>query len=520
MAAPLVYLLYQGLSVAPGVWERLWRLRLPGLLLSTLALAGTVSLGALSLGLLLAWLMERTDLPGRKLLKPLLLSPLVIPCYLVAIGYAAFFGVGGLLEKALRAIFNNWQPFIPDLYGFGGAALVLTLATYPYVYVLARAALGRLDPTLEEAARCLGVGRWRIFWRVTLPLLSPALSAGGLLCALYALSDFGVVTTLRYPTFVAAIYQQLTGRYDQASAAALSTALIALTLLLLWAQGLVWGRRRYTPEKLSGRPRPPVRLGLWRWPALAMVFLILGGGLLLPLSVLGYWLVEGWLFNFNIVAGPTAPIWGTGAAALVRYTLHSFTASAVAATLAVLLALPLAYWTVRHRDLAGQGLAWAAQAGQALPGVLIALALAFILYRFVPALYFTAAAVVLAYLVRFFPQALQAIRAGLAQVPARLEEGARLLGYRPVRAFCKVTLPLLWPTLGAGWTLVFLNALRELPATLLLRPAGFDTLPVRVWIAAGEGFYAQAAPAALLLIGLSLPLLFLLQREAGGTIYE
>jgi len=507
MAAPLVYLLYQGLNVDGGLWVRLWRTHLPQLLFNTLALASTVTAGALMLGLLLAWLVERTDLPGRGLLKPLLIAPLVMPCYLVAICYAAFFGKTGLLEK----FFSNLGVVldVPNLYGFGGAALVLVLATYPYVYVIVRAALERLDPALEEAARVSGAGRLKTFRRLTLPLLLPALSAGAALAALYALSDFGVVSTMRFQTFITAIYLQMTGRYELGGAAALSTVLIALTLLVLWGQGLWLGRRHYTSEKSSGRSFTLVRLGAFKWPALLLVLIVLGAGLLLPLGVLAYWLFEGLRAPFN----PTASIWGTSKAALARYALNSFTFSAAAATLAIGLSLPLTYLTVRYK--VGQGLAWLAQAGVALPGVLVALGLAFFLRRSLPVLYFSAGAVVLAYVIRFFPQALQSLQAGLQQIPIRLEESARLLGHSPFFAFWRVTRPLLHPALLAGWTLVFLNALRELPATLLLRPAGFDTLPVRVWIASSEGFYAQAAPAALLLVGLSLPLFFLLSQ--GGT---
>ena len=504
MAAPLAYLLYQGLSVEPELWLRLWRTRLPQLLLNTFALTATVTMGALALGLLLAWLVERTDLPGRRLLKPLLIAPLILPCYLVAIVYAAFFGKAGLLEKFFLSL--GLRADVPNLYGFGGAALVLILATYPYVYTIVGAALKRLDPALEEAARVSGAGRLKTFWRVTLPLLFPALSAGGALAALYVLSDFGVVSTMRYQTFITAVYVQMTGRYELGAAAALSVVLIAFTVFVLWTQGFLLSQRRYAPEKPLGRTFAPAQLGLFKCP----VLMVLGAGLLLPLGVLVYWLFEGLPALFN---HKTAAIWGTSGAALARYALNSFTASAAAATLAIGLGLPLAYLTVRYRS--GQGLGWLAQAGVALPGVLVALGLAFVLQRFVPVLYFSAGAVVLAYVVRFFPQAVQSLQAGLQQIPIRLEESARLLGNSPLFVFWRVTRPLLTPALLAGWTLVFLNALRELPATLLLRPAGFDTLPVRVWIASSEGFYAQAAPAALLLVGLSVPLLFLL--SPGGT---
>jgi iron(III) transport system permease protein len=243
--------------------------------------------------------------------------------------------------------------------------------------------------------------------------------------------------------------------------------------------------------------------GWSRAAALGFVGLVLVLGLLLPAGVSLYWLIEGWLHPT-----PSAVLWGTSITDLMRYAGNSLVSAGAAATLALGLAWPIAYSAVRCDH---QGIAKIAQAGQALPGVLIALAVAFALHRFVPALYFTVWALILAYVIRFFSHALQAAESGLSKVPVRLEEAARSLGHRTISIWRRVTLPLIAPSLAAGWTLVFLNALRELPATLLLRPPGFDTLPVRLWIAAGEGFYAQAAAPALMLIVLSLPMLFLLR---------
>ncbi len=501
IALPLGVTFWYGVSAGPALWATLWHVRLLPLLGNTLALAGAVTAGSLLLGVLLAWLVERTDLPGRKIFGPLLTATLVIPCYLIAIWHVSFWGPGGLLARGLEAIFSA-SVSVPSIYGFLGVWLILVMATYPYVYTLARAALRSLDPQLEEAARSLGARRLTIFTRVTLPLLAPALAAGGLLAAVYVLSDYGVVAALRYETFTTAIYKQLTGRYDQAPAAALSTVLIALTVLLLVVQQRLWGRGRHY-YKASQKALPLVRLGPWKWIALGSVGLVLLLGLLLPVGVSLYWLLEG-----LVRSNPSAVLWGASFPDLLRYAWHSLVSAGGAASLGLLLAWPLAYRAVRYGQ---RGLTRLAQAGQALPGVLIALALAFLLHRFVPSLYFTVWALIGAYIVRFFSHALQATEAGLARVPVRLEEAARSLGHPTLSVWRRVTLPLVAPSLAAGWTLIFLNALRELPATLLLRPPGFDTLPVRLWIAAGEGFYAQAAGPALLLIVLSLPMLYLLR---------
>lgn len=502
MALPLLVTLWRGLSAEFSLWATLWQARVLPLLGNSLALAGAVTLGSLVLGVLLAWLIERTDLPGRKIFGPLLVATLVIPCYLIAIWHVSFWGSGGLLERAIAALLGT-SIRVPTIYGFVGAWLILVIATYPYVYTLARAALRSLDPQLEEAARSLGAHKLKIFFKVTLPLLAPALAAGGLLTAVYVLSDYGVVATLRYETFTTAIYKQLAGRYDQAPAAMLSTVLIALTVILLLIQQRLWGRGRHY-YKASQRALPLVRLSVWgRGAAMGLVGLVLFLGLILPSGVSLYWWLEG-IARPN----PAAALWGSSLADLLRYAGNSLFSAATAATLALVLAWPIAYRAVRYEQ---HGLTRLAQAGQALPGVLIALALALLLHRFVPSLYFTVWALIFAYMIRFFSHALQAVESGLARVPVRLEEAARSLGRSTVSTWQRVTFPLVAPSVAAGWTLVFLNALRELPATLLLRPPGFDTLPVRLWIAAGEGFYAQAAAPALVLIILSLPMLYLLR---------
>ncbi|MCS7274221.1 MAG: iron ABC transporter permease [Candidatus Bipolaricaulota bacterium] len=502
IALPLLLTLWRGITAEFSLWATLWQVRLLPLLGNSLALAGAVTLGSLVLGVLLAWLIERTDLPGRRIFGPLLVATLVIPCYLIAIWHISFWGPRGLLERSLETLLGA-SVSVPTIYGFLGAWLILMIATYPYVYTLARAALRSLDPQMEEAARSLGARKLKIFFKVTLPLLAPALAAGGLLSAVYVLADYGVVAALRYETFTVAIYKQLAGRYDQAPAAVLSTVLIALTVVLLVLQQRLWGRGRHY-YRASQKPLPVVRLSFWsRWAALGLVGLVLFLGLILPVGVSLYWWLEG-----MVRPNPTAVLWGTSLGDLWRYAGNSLFSAATAATLALVLAWPIAYRAVRYDQ---HSLTRLAQAGQALPGVLIALALALVLHRFVPSLYFTVWALIFAYVIRFFSHALQATEAGLARVPVRLEEAARSLGHSTVGVWRRVTLPLVAPSLGAGWTLIFLNALRELPATLLLRPPGFDTLPVRLWIAAGEGFYAQAAAPALLLILLSLPMLFLLR---------
>lgn len=381
---------------------------------------------------------------------------------------------------------------------------MLTIGAYPYVYTIVRSSIRRLDPTLFEAACCLGVGRWQRFWRVGIPILAPALTAGGSLAMLYALSDFGVVRMLRYQTFVNAIYEQISGRFDYSTASALSLVLIALTFCVLFLQEHFGSRRRY----YTGSPReghwPVVCLGVWRWPAACCAWVVVAVGWLIPTGILIYWFIQ------SLRPQGYAEVWQSSAADVLWSTWHSFYVSAGASTLAVALAVPLAYWVVRRPHSLGRITAWLAQTGVALPGVLIALGISLVCLATMPRWNYSVLAMIAAYLIHFFAQTFQSVRSGFTQVPASLEESARILGCPAVHVFFTVTRPLLQSSLWTGWILMFLSCIRELPASLLLRPAGFDTLTVKVWIAASEGFYAQAAGPALMLVVLSLPLIFLI----------
>jgi iron(III) transport system permease protein len=513
MTVPLIYVLYRGLSADPEIWQRLWETRLPELFTNTIKLVVAVSAGAAVTGVALAWLVVRTDLPGRSLFSWLAAMPLAVPPYVGALAYIALLGPGGYVEDWLSAItgVDGRDLPMPEFFGLGGAAFVLVIFTYPYVFLLAGAALRTSDRSLEVAAAAAGHGTLSTLRRVVLPLLTPAVGAGVLLVALYTLADFGEVSLMRYQTFTYAIYQQFTARFDRSAAAMLSSVLVVLTILLLWAQALSQSRRRYHQAGSSKPPRV-VHLGRWRYPALAFVLLVMSLALFIPIGLLVYWTIDG-LNDSSTVS----QVWSYSDDSIYSYAWHSLWTSALAATIAVLAALPLALLATRFDSPASRWLSRFAQAGYALPGIVVALSVIFLLNRYFDALYGSTLVVVIAYVLLFYTQAHQAVMASLAQVPPAIEEAARSLGRRPERAFAEATLPLIVPGLVAGWALVFLTSLKELPATLLLRPAGFDTLPVRIWINSSEGVVALAAPLALVLIACaSLPLYLLLRRSELG----
>jgi iron(III) transport system permease protein len=386
---------------------------------------------------------------------------------------------------------------VPEIYGLPGAVLALTLSTYPYVYLLAAAALRELDPALEEAARALGRSRPAAFARVVLPALRPSIAAGSLLVALYVLADFGAVSLMQYPALTRAVYLQYQGLFDREPAAILALVLVALSALVLVLESRVRRRARYhRASPGASRRAAPVRLGRWRWPATAFCALVVSLFLVLPLGVLVYWVQQAAPLDRAIVVP-----W--------REAGHSLAASALAAGVAIAAVLPVAVLATRHPARWTRLLERACFTANALPGIVIALAIVFFASRY-GWLYQTLALLVYAYVVRFLPQALAAVSAALRTLDPRLEEASRSLGRGQAWTTLLVTVPLVRSGLLAGAALVFLNAMKELPATLLLRPIGFDTLATEIWTATSAAAYSEAAPAALLLVLVSAPFVFVL----------
>lgn len=469
------------------------------LTLRTLALVAGVLMVTVPLATLLAWLVTRTDLPARRFWATTAALPLVFPSYVAALTFVAAYGPRGFVQRALAPLGVERLPEIA--YGFSGAMVVLALYTYPYIYLLVAAALRSLDGAIEEASRSLGVGRWRTFFRAVLPQLLPALTGGSLLVVLYTLSDFGAVSIVRYNTFTLAIYNAYRALFDRTIAASLATVLVALTAAFI-ALEMWWSRRLRPSRRDGGRPAKMVPLGRWRIPALVGVALLSLVNLWVPAGVLLFWAIRALLVGNPLgEAGWTA--------------INSFGVALPTAVLAVALSLPIAVWAVRIGGVRARIIQALSYAGYALPGLVVGLALVFFALRVVPALYQTVWILICAYLVRFLPEAISASRASLATLAPTFEEAAKALGGRPWRVFRTVTLPLIRPGLLAGGGLVFLTTMKELPATLILRPTGFETLATVIWRSASEGIYSQAALPALGLLLMTFPAVYLLIIKPG-----
>ncbi len=499
MVLPLVYLVERALDGGGEVVDLLFRTRTAEILFRSAALVVVVTVASALIAVPLAWLTVRTDLPLRRFWSVVTVLPLVIPSYVGAFLVVVALGPRGMLQDFLEPL---GVERLPDISGLFGAALTITLLSFPYTLLSVRAGLWGQDPALDEMARSLGHGQWRTLWRVTLPQLRPSIAAGSLLVALYTLSDFGAVSLLRYETFTWAIYLQYETAFNRALAAALSLVMIAAALSLVVFEAQARGRSRYYRAATgAARPAPPVELGRWRWPAFSFAAVVTAISLAAPLSLLAYWAVRG------IAAGePVRLLWGNA--------LNSVYASGLAALVAVAAAVPVVVFTVRFPGRLSWLVERLSYTGFALPGIAVALALIFFGARFATPLYQTLALLVFAYVVLFFPQAMGAVRARYLQISPALADAALSLGYGPTRTLLHVTLPLLVPGMLAGGALVFLTAMKELPATLLLSPIGFGTLATSIWAAAEEAFFAQAAVPALLLVAVSaVPTAFLILRE-------
>lgn len=477
---PLAYLIVRTAEACwPAIVDILWRERTLTLVVRSLGLAAAVTGASAVVGVGLAWLVTRTDLPGRRAWAVAAALPLAMPSFVAA--YA-------------------WVSVAPGIAGFWGTFLVLTACTYPYVYLPVVAALRRADPALEEVSRSLGRNAWQTWLTVTTRQVRPATAAGALLVALYALSDFGTPSLMRYDVFTRVIHTSYRASFDRTPAAVLSLVLVAITVAITVAEARTRGRAEQSRVGSgSARRARPVLLGRTGTPlALLATSGVAAVSLAFPVAVLGYWVARGQ--SAGVDWGRLVPAAGA--------TLWVALLGAVAATA---LAIPVGVLAARYRGRT-RWIEHATWAGHALPGIVVALALVFLGIRFAQPIYQRTPLLVLAYTVLFLPIAVASVRAAVAQSPPALAEVARSLGRRPPEVLRDVTLPLAAPGVAAGFALVMLTAMKELPATLLLRPTGMDTLATRLWTETGVGAYAAAAPYAVALVVLAAVPTFLLSQ--------
>lgn len=490
-AAPLVYLVWRNLDDGAELFSVLFRSTTLLPLWRTVLLAGSVGSSTAVLGSVLAWLIVRTDLPGRRWLRLVTALPLVLPSFVGATALLAGMANGGLIAEVLEPLGVEQ---LPRLEGFWGSWFVLTLFTYPMVYLPVAARLAGLPSSLEESARLLGRGRLAVAQEVLVPQIWTSVVAGALLVVLYTISDFGVVSLLRYGTLTQEIYLS---KLDPATWLPLSLVLAALALVVTASERLL-ARRRPVVTSTRGRSGATVSLGGARWPAAALVVLVVGNAILGPLLVFGYWVVRG----VTATSGRTAL--AIDPADLVQPTLSTIGVSVAAAICAGVVVLPIARAVRRRRPLSGVSTVLVV-AGYAMPGLIVALSLIFwtLSSDLVDSLYQTIPLLILAYTIHFGAQAMRTTQVAVESVPRRLDDAARMLGAPAWRRFAAIELPIMVPGLLAGAGLVLQSTMKELPATLVLSPPGFSTLATQIWGAYEYGSYAQMGLASIVLVAVS-----------------
>lgn len=482
LMVPLLFLVIQAVRVGwAEVSHILFRHLTATLLWNTISLVAVVTAASAALGTAAAWATERADLPGRRVFAVLLVLPVAIPDFVIAWG---------------------WASIVPGLHGLAGASLVLTLGLYPLVYLPVAASLRSIDPAEEEVARSLGRGPWRTFFSITLRQSRFALLGGCLLVALYLLAEFGAFSILRFQTFTTVIYEEFQIGFNTPAAAALSLVLVVLGLIVLTGEAVANRSGRRTGPRAGARSRvvSRTRLRRSRVPVTAGVAALVGLAVGVPAGTIAYWMTSGQTTSLPAASSLAGAAW------------HTALYSASAAALTTMMALPIAILAVRHGGRLAMLLERTSLVVQALPGLVVALALVFFAVRYAHVLYQSALLLIAAYTVMFFPLALIAVRASVARVPPALEEVARSLGHRPLFVFFRVTLPLVAPGVLAAFFLVFLTAVTELTATLVLVPTGVQTLATQFWAYSSGIGYGSAAPFAATMLGVAVVPTYLLGR--------
>jgi iron(III) transport system permease protein len=482
LLSPLGLITAQAAQTGWGqVWSVLDRPFVGTLLWNTIRLALVVTALCAVIGTAAAWLTERTALPGRRVWAVLLIVPIVIPDFVLA---------------------WTWSSIFPAVEGYWGAVLVMTLHLYPLVYLPMAAAFRAADPGQEEAARGLGLSRWRAWLRISVRQARSILLGACLLVCLALLAYYGAFENLRYQTFTTTIFGELRTQFAPVAAASLSLVLVALSLVLLGGEAVFRERGRLQRSgPMVQRAQAPIPLGRARPAALVALGSLVGLALGFPVTSVIYWMVVGGSSGLP------------AAVSLSAATGYSVLYSALGAAVATILALPVALLASRHPRRWSATLERSTFIIMAVPGIVIALAFVYLASRYLSLLYQSPELLLVAYALMFFPLGLVAMSASVARASPRLEETARSLGKGPVVARLRVTLPLLAPGLAAAFCFVFLSAATELTATLLLVPTGVQTLATQFWAYAEESAsFGAAAPYAATMIVLSVIPAYLLGR--------
>ncbi|WP_416409368.1 ABC transporter permease [Agrobacterium rosae] len=479
---PFCFVLWAGIETGWKTASHLiFRARVGDLMVNTVLLILFTVPICIILSVTLAWLTERTDLPGARLVSWLAIAPLAVPAFVHS--YA-------------------WIGLWPGFNGLPAGIAISVVAYFPFIYLPVSAVTRLLDPALEDCAESLGLSRFAVFRRVVLPQLRLAICGGALLVGLHLLAEYGLYAMIRFDTFTTAIMDQFQSTYSGAAANMLAVVLVFCCILLLYLEARLRGKGRSARvgSGVSARNRT-VPLGRWKYPAFAMIITVSAFSLGVPALTLGHWLIAG-----------GAGVWKVGTIGLALWqTMEICLIGGIVVTAA---AVPIAWLSVRRPTRASGLLEKCYYLASSMPGVVVALALVTVTVRVILPLYQTVSTIVLAYVVMFLPRALVSLRAGITKVPVELEQAAASLGRSPTRALWSTTVRLAAPGAAAGAALAALGIMNELTAAQMLAPNGTRTLAMAFWAMTNEIDYAGAAPYASLMVLFSLPMTFLLHNQS------
>ncbi|WP_325167637.1 ABC transporter permease [Zooshikella ganghwensis] len=512
---PLLVLILSWHDFQTDIWLHLIETQLGRLLANTLVLLVGVGFGVMIIGVSLAWLTTMCEFPGRKFFDWALMLPFAIPAYVLAFVYLGFFEFSGPLQTVIREWFGTSR-FFPSIRSTGGVILVLVLVFYPYVYMLARSAFITQGRGAMDAARILGLTPLQAFWRVALPIARPAIAAGVGLALMETLADFGAVATFNYDTFTTAIYKAWYGFFNLHAAAQLATLLMLFVCMAFWLEQRGRGNAQYALRQRSKQHKPYKLNGIQRYVAFTYAASVLGLAFILPVVQLLVWVVKQ---GAQDIDGRFAGLVG-----------HSLLLASAAGLAVVCVALLLSFAKRLYQDHWLKKAIMAANLGYALPGSVLAVGIMFAFsqvdnHLIVPLqewlgvaprqlLLGSFLALLLAYIIRFIAVAFGPIDAGLQSIRVSLHEAARSLGVSGLAVVRRVYIPMLAPGLLTAGILVFVDVMKEMPATLLMRPFGWDTLAVRIYEMTSEGEWQRAALPALTLVLAGLIPVFILMRKS------
>ena len=513
--APIAAVVINVFLPSEATWPHLLSTVLPEYVWNTLVLVSLVAVGVIFFGVSGAWLVTAYHFPGKRILEWALVLPLAMPAYVMAYAYTDWLQAAGPVQTLLREL-TGWrvrQYWFPEIRSLPGAAAMLAFALYPYVYLLSRTAFLEQSRTTMEAARLAGYGPWGRFWRVALPLARTGIVAGTALALMEALADFGTVSYFAVNTFTAGIYRAWLSLGDPVAAGQLATCLLVFVLFMLSLERAHRGRARYAAKRTPMQPRK--LRGAAAAAAVAVCTIPVTFGFLVPTAVL-----------IRLAAADPDARFG---ARLYGLVTNTFTLAGVAAVVAVAVALLLAYAARTVRNPLVHSANRLAILGYALPGAVIAVGILLPLGKFDNVIAFwmqeqfgiktgllltgSMTALIYAYVVRFLAVAFQTVEAGLTRVTPSMDDAARSLGLSPGRALVRVHVPIVWSSLASAALLVFVDVMKELPATFAMRPFNFDTLAVEAYNLAKDERIAEAAVPSLVMVGIALVPLILLSRQ-------